>query len=78
MAPNEEADKARAFTLGKPFQPSLIFDSKAGTFPSGAALRCRPEAFVKDKHSSLSDPTATDNKKTIFKKLSLLRIIRPC
>jgi hypothetical protein len=31
---------ARGFVPGKPFQPSLMFTGKAGTYPSEGPLRC--------------------------------------
>jgi len=37
---DEEAKKARVIVSGKTFQPSLIFVSKARTYPRGASLRC--------------------------------------
>jgi hypothetical protein len=36
----ELSQSARAFVLGKPFQPSLIFAGKAGVYPIEAHFRC--------------------------------------
>ncbi len=34
---NADTKKARVLVLGKPFQPSLIFEGKAGSLPHGRA-----------------------------------------
>ncbi len=60
----EQVQSARVFVPGRPFQPCLIFPSKAAAYPSGPHFKCCPlgqisglifwlERSNRDKHPTL-------------------------